>query len=221
MASGRGGAWRRALRRPFDQDTRAEGDGVEGGFTLIELMVVLLIMAILLAIAIPTFLGVTHGAQKTSTQSDLTTALTSAGALYVRDQRFPVAGTATAAETMFLTAMRATQTTLEFLGPSTSPNPATNQLSSYDPNTGQLAVFSGKDGDTICWIAVENRSAGPITVSANTFPPGDSFAAYQDPPLGHGLPPTTSTSTTSASVLKALSKSRTFYPSFSDIQGFT
>ncbi len=34
----------------------------EGGFTLIELMVVLLIIAILLAIAIPTFLGVTSSA---------------------------------------------------------------------------------------------------------------------------------------------------------------
>ena len=32
--------------------------GADAGFTLIELMVVLLIMAILLAIAIPTFLGV-------------------------------------------------------------------------------------------------------------------------------------------------------------------
>ena len=36
----------------------AEQEGAEAGFTLIELMVVLLIMAILLAIAIPTFLGV-------------------------------------------------------------------------------------------------------------------------------------------------------------------
>jgi type IV pilus assembly protein PilA len=45
-------------------------------------MVVLLIMAILLAIAIPTFLGVKVGALDRSTQSDIDNALTSAEAGY-------------------------------------------------------------------------------------------------------------------------------------------
>jgi type IV pilus assembly protein PilA len=59
------------------------GEGVaEGGFTLIELMVVLLIIAILLAIAIPTFLGVTGSANDRAAQSNLTNALTEASALY-------------------------------------------------------------------------------------------------------------------------------------------
>jgi type IV pilus assembly protein PilA len=50
--------------------------GEDAGFTLIELMVVLLILAILLAIAIPTFLGVTGGANDRAAQSNLNTALT-------------------------------------------------------------------------------------------------------------------------------------------------
>jgi type IV pilus assembly protein PilA len=53
-----------------------EGEGEEAGFTLIELMVVLLIMAILIAIAIPTFLGVTSSAKNRAAQSNLRNALT-------------------------------------------------------------------------------------------------------------------------------------------------
>src|SRR5579863_4162101 len=60
-----------------------EGDGAaEAGFTLIELMVVLLIIAILLAIAIPTFLGVTSSANDRAAQSNLTNGLTEAASQY-------------------------------------------------------------------------------------------------------------------------------------------
>src|SRR3954453_13733325 len=50
----------------------------EDGFTLIELMVVVLIIAILIAIAIPTFLGAQDRARDRGTQSDLRNALTAA-----------------------------------------------------------------------------------------------------------------------------------------------
>ena len=63
----------------------------EEGFTLIELMVVLLIIAILLAIAIPTFLGVTGSANDRAAQSNLTNALTEAKALYQNNQSYNVA----------------------------------------------------------------------------------------------------------------------------------
>src|ERR1700684_2502357 len=65
------------------QTTELEGtESAEAGFTLIELMVVLLIIAILLAIAIPTFLGVTGSANDRAAQSNLTNALTEAAAAY-------------------------------------------------------------------------------------------------------------------------------------------
>jgi type IV pilus assembly protein PilA len=48
----------------------------EAGFTLIELMVVVLIIAILIAIAIPTFLGARSRAQDRVAQSNLRNALT-------------------------------------------------------------------------------------------------------------------------------------------------
>src|SRR5712692_6978002 len=60
----------------------------EEGFTLIELMVVVLIIAILIAIAIPTFLGARQKAQDRAAQSDLRNALTAAKTGYVDTQDY-------------------------------------------------------------------------------------------------------------------------------------
>jgi prepilin-type N-terminal cleavage/methylation domain-containing protein len=49
--------------RPRGRHSVAGGRSGEAGFTLIELMVVVLIIAILIAIAIPTFLGARSRAQ--------------------------------------------------------------------------------------------------------------------------------------------------------------
>jgi type IV pilus assembly protein PilA len=60
----------------------------EQGFTLIELMVVVLIIAILIAIAIPTFLGARARAQDRAAQSNLRNALTAEKTVYTDNQQY-------------------------------------------------------------------------------------------------------------------------------------
>ncbi len=65
--------------------------GKDEGFTLIELMVVVLIIAILLAIAIPTFLGAQNRAKDRAAQSSLRNTLAAAKAMYTDTQDFSTA----------------------------------------------------------------------------------------------------------------------------------
>src|SRR5215831_10936095 len=63
----------------------------EDGFTLIELMMVILIIAILIAVLMPTFLGARSRANDRATQSGLRNALTAAKAVYVDGQDYTLA----------------------------------------------------------------------------------------------------------------------------------
>lgn len=188
METGKSAARLRMLRdllgRTASED---EGEETEAGFTLIELMVVLLIMGILLAIAIPTFLSVTGGAKKTAAQSDLTNSLTTASAIYTNNNGsgFPTTGTPTVTTTSLQALMHKTQNTITYLVGGAAVTTATkgkNVISTYRPAaTSNLVVFATLDTNKVCWVAVDNESGAP---GLSTIPSGNSFGAATSPTTG-------------------------------------
>ena len=87
--------------------------GNEEGFTLVELMVVVLIIAILVAIAIPTFLGARQRAQDRAAQSDLRNALTAAKVFYVDNENY---GNLLADDAAFATELEGIEPSLTIAG---------------------------------------------------------------------------------------------------------
>jgi type IV pilus assembly protein PilA len=154
---------------------RGDQEDDESGFTLIELMVVLLIMAILLAIAIPTFLGVKGGAQDRAAQSNLTNATIDAKSYYVNNSNF---GTTDS----LVTALEAAEPELSFVDSSTAssyPNTLSVEVSSSG-NEAILAMVSqnGSGGNSNCFFAEDNESSGADATT--TAPQGITYNVVSD-----------------------------------------
>ena len=133
-----------------------EGEGVaEAGFTLIELMVVLLIIAILLAIAIPTFLGVTSSARDRAVQSNLTNAMTEVQAQYQNTQDYSYAAQGAGQPTL-------NQSAPEFQWQDGNVVSAAQNQMSVLP----IQVASANDNQGIV-IAVLNKQTGKCWYSMN------------------------------------------------------
>ena len=133
----------------------AEGSA-DAGFTLIELMVVLLILAILLAIAIPTFLGVTGSANDRAAQSNLNTALTNAKSIYQQsNQAYPTTALTLAASIISnepsLPMTTATSVTSGQVGA------YTDQGTNFNPNGAVLFSLAKKTNE--CWWVADNTAS--------------------------------------------------------------
>jgi type IV pilus assembly protein PilA len=80
-----------ALEKERLKELREDRSDADEGFALIELMVISLIIAILLAIAIPTFLGAQNKAKDRSAQSSARDALTNAKTIYADSASYAAA----------------------------------------------------------------------------------------------------------------------------------
>ncbi|MGH2710126.1 MAG: type IV pilin protein [Actinomycetota bacterium] len=113
----------------------------QDGFTLIELMVVILIIAILIAIAIPTFLGLRQRAQNRAAQSNLRNAMTAAKAFYTDNETY-VGFTEAVAEGI--------EPSLNF---NTGAASVANQVSIRDLAAGTVALSTLSASGTVYCIA--------------------------------------------------------------------
>jgi type IV pilus assembly protein PilA len=141
----------------------------DAGFTLIELMVVLLILAILLAIAIPTFLGVTKSANDRAAQSNLNTALINAKSVFQQNSQsynLTTNTTYTTPAAVMAATLVAAEPNLSFGTGTVSSGSAPAQISVAIAADGNGVILAAQaKGTGNCWYVIDNSITEAATAS--------------------------------------------------------
>jgi type IV pilus assembly protein PilA len=132
----------------------------EGGFTLIELLVVIIIIAILAAIAIPTFLGQRQKAQDASAKSLVRNAMTAVESQFVDSQAYAAATVVVSAHAI-------------------EPSITFNNGGTINATTLTVTATSTASQRTVDYVGgTSTYGIGTMSVS------GNSFGVYTDKSVG-------------------------------------
>jgi type IV pilus assembly protein PilA len=129
----------------------------EDGFTLLELMMVVLIISILIAIAVPTFFSATSRAKDRAAQSTLRNATTGAKGVFLANNTFPTAVAAPGA----LTAEIGNLTFV--VG---TANPTSQNVVSVLPTSTTQIVLAGQSKSGTCFYVLDDEAAGTTLYAA-------------------------------------------------------
>ena len=121
----------------------------EEGFTLIELMVVVMIIAILIAIAVPTFLSVRTKAQDRAAQANLRNAFTAGKSIYADGQDYTQATAA---------ALASSEPSLTFVAAGTAS--ASAKSISVDSSAATQIVMASLSASGTCFFIKDVATAG-------------------------------------------------------------